>query len=110
MVWYVPPLSPIQSAAERGHLGRNGELPDITSLRIPLRYLANLLSAGAEAPVIRSLERMMAMRACRRPMNVDGIEDTAVPAQVGQRVEPASGWYRPLPISHYQDPFALPTP
>src|SRR3546814_10996823 len=43
MVWYVPPLSPIQSAAERGRVGMNGELPDVASLRIPVRYLANKL-------------------------------------------------------------------
>ena len=36
MVWYVPPLSPIQSAAERGRVGMNGELPDVGSLRIPV--------------------------------------------------------------------------
>ena len=51
MVWYVPPLSPIQSAANAGHVGAFGELPDVRSLRIPLKYLANLLTAGDEAPV-----------------------------------------------------------
>ena len=32
MVWYVPPLSPIQNAAERGHIGMDGVIPD---LKIP---------------------------------------------------------------------------
>ncbi len=41
MVWYVPPLSPIQSAADAGELGSNGILPDVESLRIPVQYLAN---------------------------------------------------------------------
>lgn len=45
MVWYVPPLSPIQSAADAGELGSNGILPDVESLRIPVQYLANLLTA-----------------------------------------------------------------
>ncbi len=27
MVWHVPPLSPIQSAADAGELGSNGILP-----------------------------------------------------------------------------------
>jgi nitrate reductase beta subunit len=39
MVWYVPPLSPIQSAADAGELGSNGILPDVESLRIPVQYL-----------------------------------------------------------------------
>src|SRR3546814_20100547 len=69
MVWYVPPLSPIQSADERGRVGMNGELPDVASLRIPVRYLANMLTAGDEAPVVRAMERMLAMRALRRALN-----------------------------------------
>jgi nitrate reductase beta subunit len=53
MVWYVPPLSPIQAAAEAGKMGIDGGMPDVRSLRIPLRYLANLLTAGDEGPVAR---------------------------------------------------------
>lgn len=47
MVWYVPPLSPIQSYADAGGLPKSeGVLPAIESLRIPVQYLANMLSAG----------------------------------------------------------------
>ena len=46
MVWYIPPLSPIQSAADAGHIGMDGIIPDVKSLRIPVKYLANLLTAG----------------------------------------------------------------
>ena len=37
MVWYVPPLSPITAAAEAGKMGTDGGMPDVRSLRIPLR-------------------------------------------------------------------------
>ena len=40
MVWYIPPLSPIQQAAEAGHIGLDGILPDVASLRIPVKYLS----------------------------------------------------------------------
>jgi hypothetical protein len=53
MVWYVPPLSPITAAANAGQLGSNGEIPDVKQLRIPVKYLANLLTAGDTAPVVR---------------------------------------------------------
>ncbi len=46
MVWYVPSLSPIQAAADSGKLGKNGILPDVESLRISNKYLANLFTAG----------------------------------------------------------------
>ena len=47
MVWYVPPLSPIQSAAEAGKVVRTA-CCRYRSLRIPVQYLANLLTAGDE--------------------------------------------------------------
>jgi len=72
MVWYVPPLSPIQSAANSGLLPDDGLLPDVSRLRIPLRYLANLLTAGDVAPVQRALERLLAMRAYMRGKTVEG--------------------------------------
>ena len=48
MVWYCPPLSPIQAAAETERIGFDGEIPDVRRLRIPVRYLANLLAAQGE--------------------------------------------------------------
>jgi nitrate reductase beta subunit len=67
MVWYVPPLSPIQSAAAAGKMGVDGDMPDVRSLRIPLQYLANLLTAGKEEPVALALERMLGDRGAGRP-------------------------------------------
>ena len=56
MVWYVPPLSPLVKSGIT-----NAESLD--NMRIPLKYLANLLAAGDEKPVRRALERLLAMRA-----------------------------------------------
>jgi len=109
MVWYVPPLSPIQSAADAGRIGKNGEIPDVKSLRIPVRYLANLLTAGDEAPVVRAMERMLAMRAWRRAMHVDGVEDLDVLHQAGLTLHQAEEMYRYLAIANYEDRFVIPT-
>jgi nitrate reductase beta subunit len=49
-----------------GKIGVEACMPDVRSLRIPVRYLANLLTAGKEAPVVSALERMLAMRAYMR--------------------------------------------
>jgi nitrate reductase beta subunit len=87
MVWYVPPLSPIQNAAAAGTVGMNGVIPDVDSLRIPLRYLANLLTAGDEKPVKRALKRLLAMRAYKRSQQVDGVQDLQVLEDVGLSVE-----------------------
>src|SRR3546814_13170137 len=55
MVWYVPALSPIQSAAQRGRVGMNGALPEVSCLRIPVRYLATSLPAVDEAHGVRGV-------------------------------------------------------
>ena len=109
MVWYSPPLSPIQSAAEAGRIGYNGEIPDVESLRIPVRYLANLLTAGEEKPVIGALERMLAMRAFMRGRHVDGEERSEVLDRVGLDVETVEDMYRYMAIADFEDRFVIPT-
>ena len=109
MVWYVPTLSPIQNAVEAGTLGMNGVIPDLRSLRIPMKYLANLLTAGDEEPVIRALERLLGMRAYKRSQNVDGVEDLQVLQQVGLTKKQAEEMYRYLAIANYEDRYVIPT-
>jgi nitrate reductase beta subunit len=109
MVWYVPPLSPITGAAQAGHIGVNGAIPDVSQLRIPVKYLANLLTAGDEGPVVRALERMLAMRAYQRAKHVDGVTDDSVLRQVGLSVETMEKMYRIMAIANYEDRFVIPT-
>ena len=74
MVWYIPPLSP-DPERRRGRRDRHGrrDAGRASNLRIPVRYLANMLTAGDEAPVVTALERMLAMRAYMRSKTVDGV-------------------------------------
>jgi nitrate reductase beta subunit len=109
MVWYVPPLSPIQAAADAGRIAMADELPDVHSLRIPLKYLANLLTAGDETPVARALERMMAMRVYMRGKHVDGVENAEVLQRVGLSRAQVEEMYRTMAIANYEDRFVIPT-
>ncbi|HBW1333928.1 TPA: nitrate reductase subunit beta, partial [Klebsiella pneumoniae] len=109
MVWYVPPLSPIQSAADAGELGSNGILPDVESLRIPVQYLANLLTAGDTQPVLLALKRMLAMRHYKRAETVDGVIDTRALEEVGLSEAQAQEMYRYLAIANYEDRFVVPS-
>jgi len=109
MVWYVPPLSPITSAANAGHLGDNGEIPDVSQMRIPVQYLANLLTAGDTGPVIRSLERMLAMRAYQRGKHVDRVENVQILNQVGLTVRQVEEMYQVMAIANYEDRFVIPS-
>ena len=109
MVWYVPPLSPIQNAAAAGAVASRNGMPDVASLRIPLRYLANLLTAGDEAPVKLALERMLAMRAYMRASSIEGRIDPAIAAGVGLQGGDIEEMYRLLAIANYEDRFVIPT-
>jgi ferredoxin len=83
MVWYIPPLSPIQNAAQAGQIAMSDQMPDVRSLRIPVQYLANMLTAGDEEPIVHALERMSAMRLYMRALTVDGVRDEGIAARVG---------------------------
>ncbi|MDF2114036.1 nitrate reductase subunit beta [Roseiarcaceae bacterium H3SJ34-1] len=109
MVWYVPPLSPIQSAAAAGKMGVDGDMPDVRSLRIPLQYLANLLTAGKEEPVALALERMLAMRSYMRAKTIDGRLDEAIAARVGLTGAAIDEMYKVMAIANYEDRFVIPT-
>jgi nitrate reductase beta subunit len=109
MVWYVPPLSPITAVANAGQMGTNGEIPDVNQLRIPVKYLANLLTAGDTAPVVRSLERLLAMRAYQRAKHVDGAPNHAAIDQVGISVAQVEDMYQVMAIANYEDRFVIPT-
>ena len=104
MVWYVPPLSPIIDAAQ-------GASPDklIDQMRIPLKYLANLLTAGDEAPVRLALKRLMAIRTFMRALRVDKRRDTAVLEAAGLTPEMADEMYHLLAIAKHKDRFVVPT-
>ena len=109
MVWYVPPLSPIQQSAEQGHIGWSDALPDIASLQIPVKYLANMLTAGDESPVVTALQRMFAMRIFMRDRQVAGTDNAAVLEQAGLSLAEVEEMYRYLAIANIEDRYVVPT-
>jgi nitrate reductase beta subunit len=90
-------------------MGSDGQMPDVRSLRIPLRYLANLLTAGDEKPVALGLERMLAMRAFMRAKTIDGVIDEAIARRVGLTSGQIDDMYRIMAIANYEDRFVIPT-
>jgi nitrate reductase beta subunit len=110
MVWYVPPLSPVAATLETD--GYEADPDDlfgaIDNLRIPLQYLANLLSAG-DTEVIRAvLHRLAAMRAYMRKREVLGETDAEAPTRAGLTAEELERMYRLLAIANYEDRYVIP--
>ncbi len=108
MVWYVPPLSPVVNAAESGKIGLNGILPDVEDMRIPVRYLANLFTAGNEVPVKSALKRMLAMRAYMRTKTLDQAPEPSVLEGTGLTPEETENMYHLMAIANYSDRFVIP--
>ena len=109
MVWYIPPLSPIQNAAQAGQIAMSDQMPDVRSLRIPVQYLANMLTAGDEEPIVTALERMSAMRLYMRALSVDGVRDEGIAARVGMSGRMIEDMYKIMAIADYEDRFVIPS-
>ncbi len=105
MVWYVPPLSPLVQFLEKSE----EDIHNPEAMRIPLTYLANLLTAGDEEPIRLALQRLMALRSYMRSKRVEGEADMAVLEEAGMTAEMAEGMYRLLAIAKYRDRFVIPT-
>lgn len=110
MVWYVPPLSPVMSLVE----GKGSEadpddvFPAIDEMRIPVQYLANLLSAGDEAVIRRVLKQLAAMRSYMREVNIAGESHPEVAASVDMTTGQLEEMYRLLAIAKYEDRYVIP--
>ena len=112
MVWYIPPLSPIVDALSRtGHDAEDaGNLfGAIDSLRIPIEYLANLFTAGEVAPVRRVLDKMAAMRAYMRDINLGREGNEEIAAAVGMQGSEMYEMFRLLAIAKYDERYVIPT-
>jgi nitrate reductase beta subunit len=110
MVWYVPPLSPIVNTLETD--GYEADPDDlfgaIEKLRIPVDYLANLLTAG-DADVIRDvLRRLATMRGYMRKHEVLGEQDSSMVEAAGMTVRDVEDMYRLLAIGKYDERYVIP--
>ena len=112
MVWYIPPLSPMVDAlAGTGHDGEDaGNLfGAIDALRIPVEYLAELFTAGDLGPVRASLQRLAAMRAHMRRVNLGEPADPEIARSVRLTTDEIESMYRLLAIAKYEHRYVIPS-
>ncbi|TKB05628.1 nitrate reductase subunit beta [Desulforhopalus sp. IMCC35007] len=104
MVWYIPPLSPVESLAKDEDIRTA-----VDNLRIPVKYLANLLTAGDEQPVRMALKRLAAVRAYMRSVRVENKPDETIGSSVGLDSETLTKMYELLAIAKLEDRNVIPT-
>ncbi len=133
MLFYVPPLLPVMaSVTQVNNDQQNKKLNPVSKVwddqwlydtsttdiwgtidqaRFPLKYLANLFSAGDEEPVKIRLKKLMAVRIYRRYKTVGDItENRAFEAisQTGLTFEEAESIYNLTSIAKFDDRFVIP--
>ena len=110
MVWYVPPLSPITNTIEGkgSSLDPNDIFPAIDNMRIPVEYLANLLTAGDTEIIRDTLRAMAVMRIHMRNQQTGRESDPAMLEMVGHSKQSIEDMYRLLAIAKYNDRFVIP--
>lgn len=110
MVWYIPPLSPITNRVEGqgSSLDESDIFPAIDNMRIPVEYLANLLTAGDTERIRDVLRKMAVMRIHMRNQQTGKTSDPALLNRVGMDTQEVEDMYRLLAIAKYNDRFVIP--
>jgi len=119
MMYYIPPLSPIVSVIEK-NLFRldlmeedyDFELFDrLDSARLPVKYLANLFTAGNEEIMRTVLRKLLSVRIYMRRKTVDGVvDDVALKtlADAGLTEEQAIAIYKMTTLPTMEERFVFP--
>lgn len=110
MVWYIPPLSPIMNMFEGAGTTSNAEdiFPAIDQMRIPIEYLANLLTAGDEKHIRTTLKKMAVMRSYMRSIQTNKEPNNGLVNELGLTEQDIKEMYRLLAIAKYEDRFVIP--
>lgn len=110
MVWYVPPLSPIMNMIEgKGSSADTADIfPAIDNMRIPVDYLANLLTAGDTSHIRTVLKKMAVMRQFMRAETTGRTFDASVIEELELTEKDIRHMYRLLAIAKYKDRFVIP--
>ncbi len=112
MLFYVPPLLPVMASMKNGRCSLHEVFfTSLESTRIPIRYLAALLAAGDEKPILSAYKKLFALRIYKRAETVGD-----VPAQEAKRFlheaqttpEELEAIYRVTSLSTFEERFVVP--
>jgi nitrate reductase beta subunit len=112
MLFYVPPLLPIAASAAGGASEvRASSFSSLEHARLPIRYMAALLSAGNEEQVAAAYRKMIAVRLHYRAGTVGDVPPQDVErsmAEAGTTPAEAEAIYRLTSIAPLEERFVVP--
>ncbi|HHJ63850.1 MAG TPA: nitrate reductase subunit beta [Aquifex aeolicus] len=112
MVFYVPPLLPVMAF-------KSGEIYELAkdffstpeSVRVPVRYLSNLFTAGNEDHIVYALKKMLALRLYKRAQNAKDVPEEEVKRMMDEMEltpEVAEEMYRLMSLPTFHERFVIP--
>lgn len=112
-LFYVPPLLPTMAFVENGTYETTSESfwGAIEKSRLPMKYLANLFSAGDEKTIEVVLKKLMAVRLHRRQETVGDLPEEEVYGPMNEVVmdkETADAIFRLTSLPLYDERFVIP--
>jgi nitrate reductase / nitrite oxidoreductase, beta subunit len=112
-LFYVPPLLPTMAFVENGTYETTSESlwGAIENSRLPMKYLANLFSAGNEKTIEIVLKKLMAVRLHRRNVTVGDLPENEVSDPMGEVVmdkDTADAIFRLTSLPLFDERFVIP--
>jgi nitrate reductase beta subunit len=112
-LFYVPPVLPIIGMMENGKYSSSSTsfFGNIDETRLPLKYLANLFTAGDTGRVAGVLKKLYAVRLHRRQITVGDIEPEMVERAMNETnmgTDMADSIFRLTSLPKWEDRFVIP--
>ena len=112
-LFYVPPLLPTMAFVENGSYETTSESfwGAIEKSRLPMKYLANLFSAGNEKTIETVLKKLMAVRLHRRNVTVGDLPEDEVNGPMNEVMmdkDTADAIFRLTSLPLFDDRFVIP--
>lgn len=112
-LFYVPPLLPAMASFKDGKYDNLNESfwSGIDNMRVPLKYLANMFSAGNTDTIREVIMKLMAVRHIRRTLTVNDQDEnitTNVLKEAGLDIETANAIYRLTSLPKFDERFVIP--
>jgi nitrate reductase / nitrite oxidoreductase, beta subunit len=109
MTYYIPSLSPVLSIWGDTHkLLEHGVIPPLETLRVPIGYLASLLTGGNRVPVEETLKKLIALRIFMRGENLGIPAEDRLLSEAGLDRAGALRLYRLLTLAGYHERNVIP--
>jgi nitrate reductase / nitrite oxidoreductase, beta subunit len=109
MAYYIPSLSPVLSIFGDTHkLLEHGMIPALETLRVPIGYLASLLSGGNHRVIEEAMKKLIAIRAFMRSENLQLSFDPSTLSEAGLDRAAALRLYRMFTLAGYNERNVIP--